>query len=278
MTDSASAMLSVLKSLTSETIYVCKDVTPSTVANRSILILTTEKYAKSLWDTSDSNRIWTLESAVGSKIENLLIQLADEIIHDYRSEALLHHKLNQVKQANQLEDKANQIHHKILLILKKVTTSTLSQQQLDSIDYSLVILTLNNNDIQTIKDDFQDFFLSYYFFSNKHPCHEHIVEHEQCAEIFLIILSDHSSTIVDQFHQFSNVKYVYYLGQTTDKGKRIFSNRKSLEYKLILDLLGYYAELGDRYQLNEQRQRAREVFLKGQRLSQFLCERFFAKN
>src|SRR5262245_24559189 len=76
MTDCASAMLETLISLTSGTIYVSNDIMITDVFDRSLLVFTTTKFAKSLKNLSDSVRVFTLES-VDSKIENLIIQLAD---------------------------------------------------------------------------------------------------------------------------------------------------------------------------------------------------------
>ena len=269
MTDRTTEMLESLNALTSDMIYVSEDTMTKDVFeqfDRPLKVFTTTSFAKSLNGLPDLIRIFTLEK-VHSNIEGFLIQLVDEIIQDYQTEANQYFQIDDIHLAKQLQDKIHSIQ-------KQFTHKTPFKPDLNPIEYSLVFLVINNEDINSIQDNFNEFFVSYQFFSEKDLCHEYIVEHEYSTEIFLLIFSNDPSTIFDQF---SNVKYVYCLSPNKKFGERIFSNRRGLEHKLTLDLLEYYDELGDRYELNKQWTFAKEIFLKGEQLSRFLSKHFYSK-
>jgi hypothetical protein len=288
MTDFALAMLDKLRSLTSNEIDIRNDesiINFSKWPDQSTLLFTTAEFARSLNNLPSSFMVFILETDASkmneqyrcATIEDLISRLADEIIRTYRSDAYGYHKIDELPKAKDLEAKANQIYHEIFIIQTKFTTKTLPRKISNHFEPSLISLVPHDEDINTIEDYFNDFFSSYYFFFNEHKCHQHIVEHEHTEEIF-IILTDYQSSIADNFRQFSNVKHVYSYGKITNKNERIFSNRDDLYYQLTLDLIRYYAELGDEYEMNNQRKIARDIFLKGQKLCQFLNEKFFTKN
>ena len=102
-----------------------------------------------------------------------------------------------------------------------------------------------------------------------------IVEHENTNNMFIIIHTKYGQLIVNSFRQISNVKHVYSYGKPREADEKVYETRDDLCYRLIYDLIGYYAELGDKCQTNNQAQKARDIFIKGQRLCQFLSERFF---
>jgi hypothetical protein len=93
--------------------------------------------------------------------------------------------------------------------------------------------------------------------------------------MFVIIHTKYGQTIVNSFRQISNVKHVYSYGKPRKTDEKVYETQDGLYYRLTYDLIGYYAELGDRYQTNNQAQKARDIFIKGQRLCQFLSEHFF---
>lgn len=288
MTAFASAMLVTLRSLTLDEIYVHNDEITldfSKWSDQSILLFTTAQFAMSLKDLPKSFTVFILDtddSKINEQyryatIEDLISQLADEIVRKYRLDAYGYHKRDELTKAKELEDKANKIYRDLLEIQTKFTTNTILNKTSNDFKPSLILLIPNNEDITTIKNYFDDFFSSNYSFYNEHQCHQHIVEHENTDEVFLIILTDYQSSITTNFRQFSNVKYVYSYGKLKNKKERIFPIRDDLYYQLTLDLIRYYAELGDEYEMNNQRKIAREIFLKGQKLCQFLNENFFSK-
>ena len=121
------------------------------------------------------------------------------------------------------------------------------------------------------------FFLSYRGFSNEHRCHKYVVQHENGNDVFVVIHTNYEHMIAENFRLFSNVKHVYYYGNYEITNEKVFRTQVDLCYRLTYDLIGYYGELGERYQNNSQPKLARDVFLKGQKLCQFLSEKFFSK-
>lgn len=269
--DHAMKMLNCLNALTSDEIYVSEKTMAKDVFerfDRPLKVFTTTSFAQSLGDLPDLIRIFTLEK-VHSNIEDFLYQLVDEILRDYQRELDQYSQLGDIHHAKQLQDKIHSIE-------KQFPRKTLAKAPQQSIEYSLVFLVLNNEDLSSIRTDFNEFFIFFQFFFNIDLCHQYIVEQGYSTEIFLIIVSIDSSNILEQFIQFSNVKYVYCLS-SKKSSQRIFSNRRSLEHQLCLDLFEYYDELGDRYELNKHSTLARDIFRKGKQLSRFMCEHFYSK-
>jgi len=284
MTDFASAMLGTLCSLTSDTIHIYNDESTidfSKWSNQPTLLFTTAQFAESLKNLPECFTVFTLENdkIKGNEehhcatIVDLISQLADEIVRKYRLKAYEYHKTGELNKAQQQEEKANQIYRELITIHKKFTTNIISKKTLNTIEPSLILLIPNNEDMNCIEKYFGDFFSSYYFFHNQHKCHQYIVEHENNSDIFLIIHTDYQQSLMNNFDQFSNIKYVYYYGKLSDTKEKILND---LYYQLTYDLIGYYAELGDEYKTNNQAKLARDSFFKGQKLCQFLSEHFFS--
>jgi hypothetical protein len=207
-------------------------------------------------------------------MEDLISQLADEIVRKYRLEVYEYTKTGELNKAKEREEKANQIYRELITIHQKFTANTTFKKTLDDIEPSLILLIPNNEDMNSIKNYFGDFFSSYHFFHNEHHCHQHIVEHEKSNDIFLIIHSHYQQSITHNFRQFSNVKYVYFYGKSINTKEKFFQNQKNLYYRLTYDLIGYYEELGAQYETDNQLEIARDIFLKGQKLCEFFSEKF----
>jgi len=287
MTDFASSMLGTLCSLTSDTIHIYNDeltIDFSKWLDQSTLLFTTGQFAESLNNLPKDFTVFTLENDKSkiknqhqcATIEDLISQLADEIVRKYRSEAYEYNKTGELNKAQQREEKANQIYCELIRIHKKFTVNIIPKKTLNTIEPSLILLIPNNEDMNSIKEYFRDFFSSYQFFHNEHTCHRHIVEHENSNDIFLIIHTNYQESNTNNFQQFSNIKYVYYYGKSKNIDEKIFQTQDDLYYYLTYDLIGYYRELGDIYQTNNQSKLARDIFLKGQKLCQFLSEHFFS--
>ena len=282
MTDFSSAMLGTLCSLTSDVINIYNDeiIDLSKWSNQSILLFTTAQYAESLKNPSKNLIIFTLENDKTkikdlqhqfTTIEDLINQLADEIIQKYRLEAHKYHKLDHSNTGQYLEDKANKIFRELINLHKKFTTKSIPSKIFDTIEPKLILLLPTNEDMKSVLEYFKEFFSSYLFFDNEHKCHRYIVEHENDCDIFLIIYTNSQQSITNNFQQFSNIKQIYLYG----KSSKIFQNQNDLYYRIIYDLIGYYAKLGDKYEMNNQTKLACQCFLKGQKLCQFLTEHFF---
>ena len=106
-------------------------------------------------------------------IEDLISQLVDEIVHKYRLEANEYHKTGELHKAKQQEKKADQIYHELIRLHDKFTTNNSSKQVFNIIEPSLVLLVPNREDMNSIEQDFGDFFSSYHYFHDKGECHEH---------------------------------------------------------------------------------------------------------
>jgi hypothetical protein len=286
LTEFATAMLDMLRSLTPDAILIYENKLTSDFSQWSdqpMSLFTTAHFAESLENLPKCCTVFTLEndkSKVNQQcrfatIEDLISQIADEIVRQYRLKAKEYHKAGKLDKAEQQEEAVNRIYRELTRIHKKFTTNNTSEEILNTIEPSLVLLIPRSEDMNYIEKYFGDYFSSYHFFHNKNRCHQFIVEHENANDMFIIIHIRYEQTIVTSLRQFSNVKYVYYYGKAKETDEKIFQNQEDLHYRLTYDLIGYYGELGVKYQTNNQPKTARDIFLKGQKLCQFLSEHFF---
>ena len=252
--------------------------------NQTILLFTTAQFAASLENLPKHVKLFTLQTSETSNInkpnhfksiEDLVAQLCDEIVQQYRLETHECNKRGELEKAKEKKIKLSHLYHKLRILHETFMTDSNLSNPLHKIELSLIWLMARNEDINNVEEIFGEFFSSCHSFSDEHQCHHYIVENE-FKNIFLIIDTTHQQSIESCFDNFSNVKHIYYYGKSTNTNDKSFHTQDDLCYHLTYDLIGYYAELGDRYKANDQRELARDVFLKGQKLCKLLSKRFLS--
>ncbi|CAF2099175.1 unnamed protein product [Rotaria magnacalcarata] len=272
LNDLTSALLATLFSLASDSIVIYQNETTldfSQWSNKIILLFTTTQFAATLKNVPTCVTIYTLNSGdfnvedpyQFATIQDLVNQLFDAIVQKYRLETCRYNQIGEPDKANEQEMKANKVEQEFKKVYEQMHNNS-SKKTSNNIPLTIIWLMPKVGDMESLKEAFGEYFSSYHLFFNEHTCHYYIVENEHRNDIFLIIDTSSEQSIANGFRQFSNVKKIYFYGQSTNSDEKTFHTRNDLYYRLAYDLIGHYGELGDNYQKNDQLKEARESFMK----------------
>ncbi|CAF4432505.1 unnamed protein product [Rotaria socialis] len=271
LNDLTSVLLATLFSLASDSIVIYQNETKldfSQWPNKIILLFTTTQFAATLKNVPTCVTIYALNSDDCNfedpyhfaTIQDLVDQLSNAIVQKYRLETCRYNQIGEPDKAKEQEMKANRVEHEIKKVYEQMKENS-PKKPLHNIALTIIWLRPEVGDMESLKEVFGEYFSSYHSFFNQHTCHYYIVENEHRNDIFLIMNTSSEQSIANGFRQFSNVKNIYFYGQSTNSDEKTFDTRNDLYYRLTYDLIGHYGELGDNYQENDQLKEARDFFM-----------------
>lgn len=273
-------MLKCLCSLAEKSIIILDNTSSidfNTLFNKSTLLFLSSEFAAKMGNKSEQiEAIFILEDdknkvdhrerfATG---EDLIFQLADELCRCYKTEANDYLISDDKSMAEIKEKQANRIHPELKTIHQNYFTDKNTYQQ--SIDTSTTLIWIkskfqNDIEINTIQNHFSKVISSFQDFDNQTDCQNYLLEDKTSGAVFLIINSDYEDSIVANFQQLSNVKFVYRLNES------VITNYDYLRFQLAYDLMGYYKKLGTDCKVNNNEKTAKDMFMKAYVLCNILA-------
>ncbi|UJR30326.1 hypothetical protein I4U23_017863 [Adineta vaga] len=275
-----SSVLRILRLMTSKLILTIDDESPidfSQWSKSNISIFTTTHYASSLECIPRNCQLFIFDKDNSktdqqryATIDDLICQLAEEIIQKFRSDAVKSTNIGDTTKAAEQNANAEQIYSE----LRKLQPTPDQTKTSDTfIAPSLIWLindTTNDEITDLIEKQFPDYFQTHLTFYQEDDFHYYLLTNDIHADKFLILYGNYSKSMIESSRQFSNVKYVYQYEELnkTDKDK--------LQYRLTYDLIDYYGKLGEQYRANKQQKKAKLMFSKAKNLCHFLSKQYFS--
>ncbi|CAF2026607.1 unnamed protein product [Rotaria magnacalcarata] len=292
MSKFALTMLNTLTSMTSNLITIIDDTVTidfSRWPTEFIFIFTSEKFLSSIKTKSEGCKIFLFDESNDknnsdqqrfSTIDELICQLADEIIQNYRRISDEYIKNNNLTKADEQTKQINRIYAELRQVNEKFSKSTsVLKKKSDSIETQLICLTSNTKyyeeDIKCIQENFKDYFSSYVTFGDFKSFDSFLADENKITDLFIIIYNNYEESTVNLVRQLSNVKYIYRYGESKNNDNNLISNQNDLRYRLASDLIEHYGKLGEQYRTNKQSKLARKMFEKARNLCVFLSENCF---
>lgn len=283
----ASAMLSVLRSLTNGSILVYDhfDINFDTLPNKKVLLFTKSQFIGSMTrQPKQVTKLFILEEDKTkvdhrerfANTEDLIFQLADELCRYYKSEAIDDVGSNNPSLAKEKEMIANRIHSELQAVYQNLSKNENNEKPLLSTTTSIVYLKSKDHeesDMNKAEDLFKDIVTSFATFEDERKCYDHLCANDSANAIFLIIASHCQDSSVANFQRLSNIKQVYRFDQTSSSTKDLHSpDGDPFWFQLTHDLLSYYNRLGNEFSSRKEAQKAKEMFVKAHRLCQVIFE------
>ncbi|CAF3577479.1 unnamed protein product [Rotaria socialis] len=292
MSKFALTILNTLSSTASNPISIIDDMATidfSRWPTESVFIFTSAKFLSSIKTKSDGCKIFLFDESNDknhsdqqrfSTIDELICQLADEIIQNYRRISDEYIKNNNLAKADEQIKQINRIYAELRQVNEKFSKSTsVLKKASDNIETQLICLTSkakkDEEDMKCIQEDFKDYFSSYVTFSDFKSFDSFLADENKITDLFIIIYNNYEESTVNLVRQLSNVKYIYRYGESRNKDNNFISNQNDLRYRLASDLIDHYAKLGEQYRTNKQSKLARKMFEKARNLCVFLSENCF---
>ncbi|CAF3337293.1 unnamed protein product [Rotaria socialis] len=292
MSKFALTILNTLSSTASNPISIIDDMATidfSRWPTESVFIFTSAKFLSSIKTKSAGCKIFLFDESNDknhsdqqrfSTIDELICQLADEIIQNYRRISDEYIKNNNLAKADEQIKQINRIYAELRQVNEKFSKSTsVLKKASDNIETQLICLTSkaknDEEDMKCIQEDFKDYFSSYVTFSDFKSFDSFLADENKITDLFIIIYNNYEESTVNLVRQLSNVKYIYRYGESRNKDNNFISNQNDLRYRLASDLIDHYAKLGEQYRTNKQSKLARKMFEKARNLCVFLSENCF---
>ncbi|CAF1351980.1 unnamed protein product [Adineta steineri] len=278
----ASAMLTTLQSLTNDSILIYSNsskVDFETMSDKTILVFTTNQIMSTMTNISkqsikffileeDKNRVNQMERF--DNCEDLMFQLADELHHYYKLEAIGDTKLGDISLAKEKEEQANRIHKELKEVHQRFSRiDTNDKSDIYTITKLIWLQSTYNtdDDITKIQNLFENILPSCLIFTDEEECYCHICTTEINNIIFLIIDTIYKDSSAIGFQQLNNVKKIYFYDQLSSQ-----KNFDNIYFQLIHDLISHYNKLGNEYNAKKDAEKAKDMFIKAQKLCELLIE------
>ncbi|CAF1264502.1 unnamed protein product [Adineta steineri] len=199
-----------------------------------------------------------------------MFQLADELYHYYKLEAIGDIKLGDISLAKEKEEQANQIHKELKEVHQRFfRTDTNDKSDIYTITKLIWLQSTynTNDDMIKIQNLFENILPSCLIFSDEEECYCHICTTEIDTIIFLIIDTIYKDSSVVGFQQLNNVKKIYFYDQSLPR-----KNFDNIYFQLIHDLISHYNKLGNECNAKKDAEKAKDMFIKAQKLCELLIE------